>query len=563
MAYEVLARKWRPQQFDDVVGQQHVTQTLKNAIESSRIAHAYLFVGPRGIGKTSVARIFAKALNCATGPTVRPCDKCDSCREITAGTSLDVLEIDGASNNGVEQVRDLRDNVKYAPARGPYKIYIIDEVHMLSQQAFNALLKTLEEPPEHVKFVFATTEPQRILATILSRCQRFDLRRIPAGLIVERLGQIAESEGIAVSQDALLAVARGAEGGLRDATSALDQLIAFRGKQIEEQDVLSVFGLVARSTLEALADAVLEGEITKLLEIVAELDENGKDMQRLVLELIEHFRNLLICIHAPAGDARFEFVAGGGEKLNEQAQRTDTARILRITDVLIETEDRLRHALSKRTLLETALIRCARASCVVSIDRIVAQVTELGKRLDAAGAQARGLADVPAPARRSAERGQPAKEMSAGRPAPIPAAGSDPAPACAPGEESEFVAAHWAQVLDWVGEAAPLARSSLAEARPLSADEREVLIGFDREHRQQAKRAGIPRNKVALRRALSRLFGRDTNVRFQVGEAKQKGGEQAGEKPKRPRRSRAEWVREPAVQKVLEVFDGTVVDVRE
>src|SRR5260221_8604268 len=214
--YQVLARKWRPQQFDDVVGQEHVTTTLKNAIEQNRLAHAYLFVGPRGIGKTSTARIFAKALNCVKGPTVTPCDKCDNCKEITEGRSLDVLEIDGASNNGVEQERELRDTVRYAPARGKFKIYIIDEVHMLTTQAFNPLLNTLKEPPAQVKFIFATTEPQKVLPTILSRCQRFDLRRIPANLIVKHLKEIAKKEKVLVDDEALAAIARGAEGGLRD-----------------------------------------------------------------------------------------------------------------------------------------------------------------------------------------------------------------------------------------------------------------------------------------------------------------------------------------------------------
>ncbi|MDD2347688.1 MAG: DNA polymerase III subunit gamma/tau, partial [Kiritimatiellae bacterium] len=212
MGYEVLARKWRPKGFDDVVGQEHVTRTLKNAIETGRVAHAYLFVGPRGIGKTSLARIFAKALNCTKGPTITPCNECDMCREITAGNALDVLEIDGASNNGVDQVRDLRDQVQFAPAHGTFKIIIIDEVHMLTTAAFNALLKTLEEPPPHVKFIFATTEGDKILPTIISRCQRFDLRRIQTPLIVERLRHICTAEGITIDDDALLATARGAEG---------------------------------------------------------------------------------------------------------------------------------------------------------------------------------------------------------------------------------------------------------------------------------------------------------------------------------------------------------------
>src|ERR1700722_17688957 len=276
--YQVLARKWRPQQFDDVVGQEHVTTTLKNAIEQNRLAHAYLFVGPRGIGKTSTARIFAKALNCVKGPTATPCDKCDNCLEITEGRSLDVLEIDGASNNGVEQVRELRDTVRYAPARGKFKIYIIDEVHMLPTQAFNALLKTLEEPPAHVKFIFATTEPQKVLPTILSRCQRFDLRRIPAALITAHLQFIAREEKISLDDRAALAVARGAEGGLRDAESMLDQLVAFCGEKIVEEDVLSIFGFTAGQTVSLLCEHILNGASSKALALVHEQSEAGKDL---------------------------------------------------------------------------------------------------------------------------------------------------------------------------------------------------------------------------------------------------------------------------------------------
>ena len=249
MSYQVFARKYRPQTFDDLVGQAHVTRTLKNAVEQNRLAHAYLFVGPRGIGKTSTARILAKALNCVNGPTITPCGVCDSCKEITGGNSLDVLEIDGASNNGVEQVRELRDNVRYAPSKGHFKIYIIDEVHMLTSAAFNALLKTLEEPPPHVKFIFATTEPQKVLPTILSRCQRFDLHRIPANLIAQHLQFIAGKEKIVLDPAAAHAIAKGADGGLRDAESMLDQLVAFCGDKIAEPDVLSVFGFTSEQTV--------------------------------------------------------------------------------------------------------------------------------------------------------------------------------------------------------------------------------------------------------------------------------------------------------------------------
>src|SRR5580704_10480968 len=294
MSYQVIARKYRPQRFADVVGQEHVTQTLANAITQKRIAHAYLFVGPRGTGKTTIARIFAKCLNCTDGPKVDFAPDDPRAKEIAEGRSMDVLEIDGASNRGIDEVRELRETVKYMPASSRFKIYIIDEVHMLTKEAFNALLKTLEEPPAHVKFMFATTEPEKVLPTILSRCQRFDLRRIPAALIVKHLAQIAQQEKIKIDDAALSAIARGAEGGMRDAESTLDQLISFCGDKIEEPDVLSMFGLTAQAQLLDLARCVLEGEVEKALRQLNDLANNGKDLGRLLSDLLNHFRNLLI-----------------------------------------------------------------------------------------------------------------------------------------------------------------------------------------------------------------------------------------------------------------------------
>jgi DNA polymerase-3 subunit gamma/tau len=377
MAYEVLARKWRPKGFDDVVGQEHVTRTLKNAIETGRVAHAYLFVGPRGIGKTSLARIFAKALDCEKGPTTAPCSACSMCREIAAGNALDVLEIDGASNNGVDQVRDLRDQVQFAPTHGTYKIIIIDEVHMLSTAAFNALLKTLEEPPPHVKFIFATTEGDKVLPTIISRCQRFDLRRIQTPLIVERLRHICTAEHITIDDDALLAVARGAEGGMRDALSALDQLISFKGDALTEEDVLAVFGLVSRRSLEGLATAVLKGDMPEILRLVAMFDSAGKDMRRLTVELMESFRNLLIYQYVGEAMSTLDATPEQVRTLAEQASLADASRVQQIADQLAEMEGRLRFALSVRTLIEMTLIRCARIANAVSLEEVLRRLNAL------------------------------------------------------------------------------------------------------------------------------------------------------------------------------------------
>ncbi len=570
MAYEVIARKWRPQQFGDVIGQQHVTQTLINALESDRVAHAYLFVGPRGVGKTSTARILAKALNCRKGPTPRPCDQCDSCKEIMAGSSLDVLEIDAASNTGVDNVRDLRDNVRYAPARGPFKIYIIDEVHMLSTAAFNALLKTLEEPPKHVKFIFATTEPQKVLATILSRCQRFDLRRISVRDIVARLAEIAKDEKVAVDEDALLAIARGAEGGLRDAESALDQLIAFRGKSISEGDVLSVFGLVARHTLEDLVKAILHNDIPRALKLVAELDESGKDMQRAVIELLDYFRNLLVFQYAGEEFASADLTEAQVASIKSVAGMSDAARVLRVVDILTDVENRMRYALSRKTLLETALIRAARAVSVVTLDEILSQVEKLKASLGGGGA-------APAEAPPAARAPAVAAPVSPARPAAVREESSASSEIR---DEVKLLAEKWHHIVERVGHAAMLAKNYLLDAKPVKVQGSTVTIGFDPEFADNKDRIDVPRNRTAIQKTLGEVLRRDVKVDFCVLDAKstvpgdikvdsdavQPGSTQPGDaepKHKAAAKTRQEWIKNPAVRKTLEMFDGDIVDVRE
>ena len=422
MSHVALPLKYRPMTFDDVVGQEHVTRTLRNALESGRIANAYLFVGPRGIGKTTLSRIFAKALNCTSPKGVEPCGECDNCRQIAAGRSLDVTELDAASHNKVEDVRPIIEAVQFKPTTSKYKIFIIDECHMLTPSAWNALLKTLEEPPPYVKFVFATTEGDKVLATIVSRCQRFDLRRIQTHQIAARLQYICGKEGITADQDALLAIARGAEGGMRDALSSLDQLIAFKGNTITEEDALSVFGLVSRKALEDLAGAILKGDAAAILQSVEAFDSAGKNMRRLAGELLRHFRNLIVYQSLGGQTASLEATPDQIKTLAEQAKLCDASRIFRVADQLAAMEDKLRYALSVRTLIEMTLLRAARIATVASIEELMRAVRALAAQGGGGGSGAA----------RSPQAPQDTQAAQVANAAPPPAVKSAPQTAAAP-----------------------------------------------------------------------------------------------------------------------------------
>lgn len=376
-AHVALPLKYRPMTFDDVVGQDHVTRTLRNALKMGRIANAYLFVGPRGIGKTTLSRIFAKALNCPSPNGVEPCGECETCRQIAEGRSLDVLEFDAASHRRVEDVEPIMASVQFRPASSKYKIFIVDECHMLTDTAWNALLKTLEEPPPYVKFIFATTEGDKVLATIVSRCQRFDLRRIQTHQIADRLRSICEREGITAAEDALLAIARGAEGGMRDALSSLDQLIAFKGSEISEEDALSVFGLVSRQALETLAGAILKGDAATILSSIEAFDSAGKNMRRLAAELMHHFRNLVVYQTLGASAAGLEATPEQTKTLAEQAKLCDMQRLFRVADVLSDMEDKMRSVLSVRTFMEMTLLRASRVATVATIEELLRAVRTL------------------------------------------------------------------------------------------------------------------------------------------------------------------------------------------
>ena len=597
MAYQVIARKYRPQRFEDVVGQEHVTQTLAHAIEQKRIAHAYIFCGPRGTGKTTIARIFAKALNVTGGPKANFDVNDPKAQEIAEGRSLDVFEIDGASNNGVEQVRELRETCKYAPASSKFKIYIIDEVHMLSTAAFNALLKTLEEPPEHVKFMFATTDPEKVLPTILSRCQRFDLRRIPVSLIAKHLTEIAKKEKVKIEPAALHAIARGAEGAMRDAESTLDQLISFCGDKIEESDVLSMFGLTAQSQLLEMSRAILAGEIEAALRQLNELAKNGKDLGRLVSDLLNHFRNLLI-FQVSKGDLNMlEVSEAEGAALKEQSKMAAAEGLTRIMEVLADAEMKLRDAASKKILVEVALLKSIEARNAMSIDSVLKQLQTLR---EGSGGDVVSIPIPPAPAPRSkpfrAESGALSADDSDSAPVQVTtSAPESPLAIAAPAADGQLDSI-WNGLLEAVGRASPFTKSYLLEAHPVSFENSLLVIGFGPEFHDHLALVDNPKNQTLLQAKLLELGCPNSQVKFVKSDApvgRQKEvpmptvepvAAQAAQSPKPapamatarsagppnpPKEKLAsipfnkdDFKNDPLIQKALEIFKGQIVEVR-
>jgi DNA polymerase-3 subunit gamma/tau len=480
MSYTVFALKWRPKNFDEIIGQNHIVLTLKSQLKNNRLAHAYLFAGPRGVGKTSTARILAKALNCKEGLTVNPCQKCASCTEITQSRSLDVIEIDGASNRGIDEIRVLRENVKFAPANNRFKIYIIDEVHMLTTEAFNALLKTLEEPPAFVKFIFATTQPHKVIPTILSRCQRFDFRRISVMEIIGQLEKIVREENLDVDKDVLFALAKSSDGSLRDAESVLDQLVSFSKGKISLKDVISVLGLVEQEALFEITDKIIRKDALGALALFNRIVDEGKDISLFLTNLIEHFRNLMIAKVARADTKLIDLPAEICLRLLEQAQAVSLEEIFSAFNTLVNTQEMTKRLDSMRIPLEISLVKLAH-----------------DKRLSS---------NLPSPIKikeaQEKDTVQPVKEAR------------EIDPALSNSVSLDNVKGSWQKIIDNLSRVKMSVATYLNEGSPVKLHNNILTVSFPKNYSLHKEALEKKENKAIIEKAVSELFNVEIRVNF-------------------------------------------------
>jgi DNA polymerase-3 subunit gamma/tau len=548
MSYLVLARKWRPQRFEEIAGQSHITRVLSNAIRTNRIAHAYLFTGIRGVGKTTAARVLAKALNCVNGPTPEPCNECDHCKEIAAGNSMDVCEVDGASNRGIDEVRQIIENARYQPAKCRFKIYIIDEVHQVTKEAFNALLKTLEEPPPFVKFILATTEAHRLPETILSRCQRFDFRRVSLREMVQRLREIADAEGLRITEGALLLVAREGDGSMRDAQSLLEQILSYvdpneagekNGRQIDESLLEDILGIAERKILYDISGGIIEGDAKRCLEILARVANQGLDVVRLTRDLVEHFRNLVVV--AVAGEGRpgtkdpegfkllLDLPDQEMEDLKSQAAGVTPDALMDYFDILAAGEEEVARSTYPRFALEALLVRLATLSKTLPVAELIGRLEALEKRLP--------------PGEARSPRADSRSVQAEPRPEPQEKAGS-PARNLSGSDKTEV----WKQFVAFVNKEKKLLGSYLEKVTPVNVVPGEIKIESD-------DRLGYlrdPENIAFLKDFARRFFSRETLVSVFVPPAKNPTG--ADQAP------RAENI--DMVQEAMRIFGGSIKEVK-
>ena len=570
MSYVVLARKWRPASFDEVIGQEGVVRTLENAIAMDRVAHAYLFCGARGVGKTTVARILAKALNCEKGPTAKPDNTCTSCTEITRCVSPDVFEIDGASNTGVDDVRSLRENSQYLPARSRFKIYIIDEVHMLSTSAFNALLKTLEEPPRHVKFIFATTEPHKIPLTVLSRCQRFDFKRIPSDLILGQLNKILSEEKAQIEEEGIQAIAREAAGSMRDALSLTDQVLAFGGEKISAGQVYEALGLAQSGLFSDVIQQVLDNHPDQLMQLVEKLFDEGHDLKRFLEGLLWHVRHLILYRTLQDPDSLVGVLEEERNQLREQAQKAEALRWHQIFDVLSRALDDLGRSPYPRLVVETALLRLSAIEPLVEIDDLVGQVQNLAARLESGEKISPGPSSSGSGSSGSQKRDKyveafqkriPPKQQAKAEaePKPQPAA---PARKSAP-SDSRFPKG-WQELVAFVSKKKPSIGSVLNHARPLEVTPGQVKISLV-PNSFFADQMKNDRNKKDLQKICRDYFKAETKLIIET--TSEEAVPTLSEAREQERRQTEDTIKKdsishPSVQEAIRVFGAEVEQVR-
>ena len=553
MSYLVLARKYRPQTFEEVVQQDHVTRTLMNAIASHRVPHAILFSGPRGTGKTTVARILAKAMNCKQGPTPSPCNVCRSCTEITAGNAVDVFEIDGASNNSVDQIRELRENVKYMPAGSLYKIYIIDEVHMLSMAAFNALLKTLEEPPPHILFMFATTEPHKIPITILSRCQRHDFKRIPLPSIAEHLAHICEKEGVCLSNESLWPIAREADGSIRDALSLLDQVLTWTDAAVTEAQVLDIIGVVDRKRLFDISDALLKGDIPELLDILNEFYRRGLDIKKLYADLVEHFRNLLVVKFDKKVHRLVDVPDHEIDRMRDQVKDVTETFLRQIFDQLFSEETDIRFASQPKLALEMVFVRVAQTKPVLPIDELIGKLEDLKNSiLERPRTDPSSTSDIDTEDVEPTETTGPARALPPAENSGSTATSKDPGGPC---RDLQHIRQ---RLLDTISDDYPALAANLTKCvfKPLSEGSLEIEVNGNGFCLNMIRR---DKNLSILKDACEHIFGEAVDIRVTANIDENTENQK---KKTQTNRLQKEALSHPVVTEAMEIFKGKIIDFK-